>query len=207
VTDERTRLVGAGYDAMVDTWESWKSQITDDPRREWCDELLARLPEGARVVELGCGGGTPETKLLAERFRLTGVDLSEAQLERARTRVPRAEYVKADFTELELEPGSADAVAAFYSFNHVPRDLLASLYGRIHWWLVPGGLFLTALGTSDTENWTGDFLGAPSYFSSFPPEVNSSMLREAGFELVRDELVTIQEPESAATFQWILGRR
>ena len=96
--DERTRLVGAGYDAMVDTWESWKSQITDDQRGEWCDELLVRLPASAHVVELGCGGGTPETKLLAERFRLTGVDLSEAQLERARTRVPGAEYVRADFT-------------------------------------------------------------------------------------------------------------
>ena len=207
MTDARTRIVGAGYDAMVDTWESWKSQITDDPRAEWCDELLARLPAGARVVELGCGGGTPETKLLAERFRLTGVDLSEAQLARARTRVPGAEYVKADFTELEREPGSADAVAAFYSFNHVPRDLLAPLYGRIRSWLVPGGPFLTALGTSDTENWTGDFLGAPSYFSSFPREVNSRMLREAGFELLRDELVTIQEPEGGATFQWILARR
>ena len=207
MTDSRTRLVGAGYDAMVDTWESWTSQITDDPRAEWCDELLARLPEGARVVELGCGGGTPETKLLAERFRLTGIDLSEAQLERARTRVPSAEYIRADFTELELEPGSADAVAAFYSFNHVPRDLLAPLYGRIHSWLVPGGLFLTALGTSDTDNWTGDFLGAPNYFSSFPPEVNSRMVREAGFELLRDELVTIQEPEGGATFQWILARR
>ena len=192
---------------MVDTWESWKAQITDDPRAEWCDELLARLPEGARVVELGCGGGTPETQLLAERFRLTGVDLSEAQLTRARERVPEADFVRADFTELELEAGSVDAVAAFYSFNHVPRDLLAPLYERIHSWLVPGGLFLTALGTSDTDNWTGDFLGAPNYFSSFPPEVNSRMLREAGFELLRDELVTITEPEGGATFQWILARR
>ena len=70
-----------------------------------------------------------------------------------------------------------------------------------------GGLFLTALGTSDTDNWTGDFLGAPNYFSSFPPDVNSRMLREAGFELLRDELVTITEPEGGATFQWILARR
>jgi SAM-dependent methyltransferase len=159
------------------------------------------------VIELGCGGGAPETKLLAERFRLTGVDLSPAQLARARTRVPEAEFVEADFTELELEPGSVDAVAAFYSFNHVPRDLLAPLYRRICCWLAPGGLFLTALGTSDTENWTGDFLGAPNYFSSFPPETNSRMLAEAGFALLRDELVTFLEPEGEATFQWILARR
>ena len=70
-----------------------------------------------------------------------------------------------------------------------------------------GGFFLTALGTSDTENWTGDFLGAPNYFSSFPPATNSRMIVEAGFELLRDELVTIREPEGEATFQWVLARK
>jgi hypothetical protein len=45
------------------------------------------------------------------------------------------------------------------------------------------------------------------YFSSFPAEVNTRMLEEAGFELLRDELVTIREPEGDVAFQWILGRR
>jgi predicted TPR repeat methyltransferase len=199
--------VGAGYDAMTDTWEAWKAQITDDPRAEWCDELVARLPAGAHVVELGCGGGAPETALLAQRFHLTGVDLSGEQLRRARERVPGAELVQADFTELELEPDSVDAVAAFYSFNHVPRDLLAGLFARIHGWLVPDGLFLASLGASDLPGWTGDFLGAPTYFSGFTPDVNRRLLAEAGFALLRDELVTIREPEGDATFHWVLARR
>ncbi len=207
MSDPRTQLVGAGYDAMADTWEAWKAQITDDPRAEWCNELVARLADGAQVVELGCGGGAEETAVLAQRFRLTGVDLSEEQLRRARERVPAADFVRADFTEIEFAPGSVDAVAAFYSFNHVPRDLLAPLYARVRGWLAPGGLFLAALGTSDTVDWTGDFLGAPSYFSSFPPEVNSRMLAEAGFELLRDEVVTIREPEGDTSFQWVLARR
>lgn len=207
MSDPRTRIVGAGYDAMIDTWESWKAQIEHDPRADWCDELLARLPARARVVELGCGGGAPETERLAERFRLTGVDLSTEQLRRARARISGAEFVHADFTEIEFEPGSIDAVAAFYSFNHVPRDLLAPLYARIRNWLAPGGLLLTALGTSDTENWIGDWLGSTMYFSSFTPETNSRLLREAGFELLRDELVTFREPEGQAEFQWVLATR
>jgi len=192
---------------MTDTWESWRAQIADDPRGEWCNELLLRLPQGARLIDLGCGGGAPETKLLADRFRVTGVDLSEEQVRRARVRIPNAHFIHADFTAIDFEPDSIDAVAAFYSFNHVPRDLLAPLYARIRTWLAPQGLFMTALGTSDTENWTGDFLGARNYFSSFPPELNTSMLDDAGFELLRNELVTISEPEGDATFQWILARR
>jgi SAM-dependent methyltransferase len=207
VTDPRARLVADGYDAMADTWEAWKAQISEDPRQEWCDELLTRLEPGARVVELGCGGGTPETRALAERFRLTGVDLSREQLRRASARVPGIELVEADFTELELAAGSVDAVASFYAFNHVPRELLPGLFARIRGWLVPGGLFLTALGASDLPGWTGDFLGAPTYFSGHPPDTNRRLLLEARFELIRDELVTIREPEGDATFHWVLARR
>ena len=118
-----------------------------------------------------------------------------------------AEFVRADFTALELEPGSFDAVVSFYAFNHVPRELLAPTFARIHRWLVPSGLFMTALGTSDTEAWAGDFLGAPTFFSSFPPETNTRLVQEAGFEILRDEHVTFREPDGDVTFQWVLAVR
>lgn len=207
MSDDRALLVASGYDAMIDTWEVWKDAIEDDPRADWCRELLDRLPEGARVVELGCGGGMDETRSLAARFRLTGVDLSGAQLARARERVPEAEYLHADLTTVEFPAGSLSAVASFYVLNHVPRELLAPLFGRIRTWLRPGGLFLATLGASDLQGWTGDFLGAPSYFSGYPPETNRRLLSDAAFTLVRDEVVTIREPEGDATFHWILGQR
>jgi len=207
VTDPRTALVAAGYDAMIDTWETWKAQVTDDPRADWCDELVARLPRGARVVELGCGGGTDETWLLAERFRLTAIDLSAEQLRRARERVPEAAFVHGDITELELDPASVDAVAAFYVLNHVPRELLAGLFARVHRWLVPGGLFLATLGATDLPGWTGEWLGQPTYFAGFAPEENRRLLAAAELVLERDELVTIHEPEGEATFHWVLATR
>jgi len=207
VTDPRTALVAAGYDAMIDTWETWKAQITDDPRADWCDELVARLPRGGRVVELGCGGGTDETRLLAERFRLTAIDLSAEQLRRARERVPEAAFLQGDIAELELDPASVDAVAAFYVLNHVPRELLAGLFARVHRWLAPGGLFLATLGATDLPCWTGEWLGRPTYFAGFAPETNRRLLADAGFELEHDELVTIHEPEGEATFHWVLATR
>jgi cyclopropane fatty-acyl-phospholipid synthase-like methyltransferase len=207
VSDPRTALVGEGYDVIGETFVDWRDRIVGDPRRRWADELSSRLPDGARVLELGCGAGAPDTQLFAERFRVTGVDISRKQIERARAGVPSASFLHADFTSLELQPGSFEAVAAFYSFNHVPRDLLSELFRRIHAWLVPGGLFMTALGVSDTEGWIGDWLGTTMYFSSFPPETNRLLLREAGFELLLDEVVTFLEPEGEASFQWVLVQR
>jgi cyclopropane fatty-acyl-phospholipid synthase-like methyltransferase len=206
VPDSRTRLVADGYDAMGETFAAWRELIIGDPRREWEDELVARLEPGARLLELGCGGGAPETRRLARQFALTGVDISPRQVERSRAAIPEAEFICADFTELELPAGSFDAVASFYVFNHVPRDLLAPLLASVHEWLVPGGWLLTAFGVSDTEEWTGEWLGAEMFFSSFPPEINSRLVREAGFAIERDEVVVFQELEGPGRFQWVLAR-
>ncbi len=90
-------------------------------------------------------------------------------------------------------PPSFDAVASFYVFNHVPRERLAPLLCDIHGWLVPGGLLLAAFGAGDTETWTGEWLGTTMFFSSYAPETNSRLVRDAGFEPLRDELVTFEE--------------
>jgi cyclopropane fatty-acyl-phospholipid synthase-like methyltransferase len=207
VSDPRTALVGAGYDAMIDTWESWSGQISDDPRHDWTAHIASRREPGSAVLELGCGGGTRETRTLADRFELTGIDLSERQLERARERVPNATFVHGDLTEIEFAPSSFHAVVSYYVFNHVPRELLAPLLARVHTWLRDGGLLMAVFGASDLPEWTGDFLGAPSFFSGFPPEVNSRLVAETGLTIERDEVVEIVEPEGPVSFQWILARR
>ena len=204
--DPRTQIVSEGYDAIGETFAEWRERIVGDPRDEWAEDLASRLHKGARVLELGCGSGSPETRRLAQRFAVTGVDISPRQVERARAAIPEASFVVADLTELELPAASYDAVASFYVFNHVPRDLLAPLLGRIQGWLVDGGWLLTAFGISDMEGWTGNWLGAPTFFSSFPAEVNSRLVREAGFTLEHDEVVVFEEPEGQAKFQWVLAR-
>ena len=206
MTDARTQLVADSYDAIGETFAEWRTRIVGDPRDEWEDALVERLDDGARLLELGCGGGAPETKRLAERFRLTGIDISPRQVGRARAAVPNAEFICADFTALELPEAAFDAVASFYVFNHVPREFLAPLLGNIHRWLVPGGWLLTAFGQNDNAGWTGEWLGAPTFFAGFPPATNSRLVRETGFTIERDEVVEFEEPEGPAKFQWVLAQ-
>ena len=206
MSDARTRIVAQGYDEIGEQFAVWRDRIVGDPRRRWADQLTSRLAEGARILELGCGSGVPDTQLLAERFRVTGVDISPEQIKRARAGIPNAEFIVADFTARDFVPGSFDAVAAFYVLNHVPRELLAELLGRIHSWLVPGGYFLATFGASDTESWVGQWLGTTMFFSSFPPETTRRVLSEAGFELLLDELVPMLEPGGDVEFHWVLAR-
>lgn len=207
MTDPRVEIVERGYDRIAGRFAAWRDEIAGDPRAEWAAELISRLPDGSRVLELGCGSGGHETIELARRFRLTGVDVSAEQIRRARERVPHADFARADFLELELPAQSFDAVCSFYVFNHVPREHLGPLLERIAGWLRPDGLVVNAFGARDTPGWTGEWLGAETFFSGYGRPENRRLVEAAGLTILRDEVVTFIEPDGPATFHWILAQR
>ena len=139
-------------------------------------------------------GTAPKVARLARSVELVAVDLSEEQLRLARANLPGATLVNADFSQLDFAAGAFDAVTAFYSVMHVPRDEHRALFGRIAGWLKPGGLFLASLSHVGGEDRTYEWLGVEMFFSGFDAETNRRLVRDAGFELILDELVWMQEP-------------
>ena len=205
--DRRKEIVAAGYDRLADTYLEWGRKVTHDPRQRMLAEFMSRLPDGGRVLDLGCGAGLPSTGDLARRFRVVGVDISPVQLELARRNVPTAEFVPGDITEVDFADSTFDGVAAFYAISHVPREEHQRLFTDIFRWLVPGGLFLATLGASDAPDWTGDWLGEQMFFSSHDADVNRGLLKTAGFELLLDEVLQTGEPDGSVSFLWVIARK
>jgi cyclopropane fatty-acyl-phospholipid synthase-like methyltransferase len=203
--DPRTRVVQAGYDAMAERYAAWGAGVQGDPRDRFLDQLMARLPPGGRVLDLGCGSGLPSTLRLVERFDVTGVDISAEQLRRAAQNLPAAELIHADIAEVEFAPGSFDGVVSFYVLGHLPREYLGPLFRRVCSWLRPSGAFLTSLGVGDDPDGRETWLGVPMFFSSHTPERNRELLKQAGLRIDVDELVTMREPEQEVTFQWVIA--
>ena len=205
--DHRKIVVAQGYDALGADYLEWVSAFVDPGRDRMLDEFMARLASGSRVLDLGCGPGLPSTRLLADRFEVTGVDISEVQLEAARRNVPRASFIQDDFMDVDFPPDSFDGVTAFYSIIHVPRDEQGQLFERVYRWLVPGGVFLATLGAGDDPDWFGDWLDVPMFFSSHDADGNRRLLAAANFDLLIDDVVVTAEPEGPAPFLWVLAKR
>ena len=206
VADERKQTVEAGYDALAGNFGEWMARVEGDPWQRFLDELAGRLPAGARVLDLGCGNGAKIARV-ADRFDVTAVDISERQLRLARVAVPEASFVQADFTELDLPAEELDAVTALYSIVHVPREEQPALFARILRWLKPGGLFLASLSHVGGEDRVDEWLGVDMFFSGYDADTNRRLVRDAGFELLADELVWMREPESEVAFLWVLARK
>ena len=210
MSEPHRRTVEAGYDMMAEQYLATKDP--EDPLAlAALEDLAPVVPPGAAVLDLGCGAGVPVTRWLAGRgFAVTGVDVSARQLELARSNVPDGTFIKADMTGLAFDPETFDAVVAFHSIIHVPRNEHPALLARIHRWLKPEGVFLATMTVTDYEGQDDDWegWGAPMVWSHYDQDTNVAMLREAGFEL------RYAEPRTGGgtgdedeTWLWVLARK
>jgi len=202
------QVVEQGYDRIAERYVEWAQDGRTEERARYTSVLLDELSPGATVLDLGCGAGVPTTQQLAQRFEVTGVDVSARQIALAQQSVPEAQFIQADITQLDFPPASFDAVAAFYSIIHVPRQEQAKLLRDIASWLRPGGLLVATMGAHSMKvDFDADFLGAPMYWSSFDSQTNRRLVKEAGLHIVNAREETAKEFDEPVTFLWIVAQK
>lgn len=140
---------------------------------------------GARVLDLGCGSGATLKPLVTRGLRVTGVDLSRAQLDRARARYASAALIQGDLAEVEFAPASFDGVIAYDSLWHVPRAEHGTVLARIRRWAIEGALLLFSVGApNDRGELHTQLCGAPIYYAAWPRETTFDLLLRARFDLL-----------------------
>jgi SAM-dependent methyltransferase len=201
--EDAKRLVRRGYDRISHAYRDDVGSSNSDYPLWLQTHLFPRLSSLARVLDLGCGNGVPATRMLAERFDVTGVDISDVQISRARQLVPTGTFLRADIGNLEFPPASFDAVVSFFALIHIPVEEQRGILSRIRAWLVPGGLFLATVGH---HSWTGigDFHGADMYWSHTDASTYCAWLDDVGIDVLYREFVA-EEPHGG--HELILGMR
>ncbi|WP_213451428.1 class I SAM-dependent methyltransferase [Rhizomonospora bruguierae] len=199
-----TELVQRGYDSV-----SHRYRGDHDAPAEyapWLTDLRRRLPANANVLDLGCGCGIPVAKTLADHgHRVTGVDLSEVQVNRARRLVPQATFRHADATRVAFADRTFDAVVCLYALIHMPLDTQPRLLHRIATWLRPGGLLLATTGA---QQWTGTedhWLGgtATMWWSHADAASYRTWITQAGLDIDSEHFV----PEGSSGHQLFWAHR
>jgi cyclopropane fatty-acyl-phospholipid synthase-like methyltransferase len=175
------------YDAIADLWRRDRL-ATSFRERRFLERLIDGLPPGARVLDLGCGCGEPIGCFLVDTgLAVTGVDASERLLEHARRALPEANFLLGDMRTVAVE-GPFDAIVAWDSVFHLPRDDHAALYRRVAGWLGPGGRLLLSLGGSGAPDFTSEMHGVPFFYSGHEPDEAVALLESAGFRVEHREI-------------------
>ncbi|KAJ7135316.1 S-adenosyl-L-methionine-dependent methyltransferase [Mycena filopes] len=204
--------VEQGYDLVANEYLAWSSARPTTTRMAHIAALLKKLPAGADVLELGCGAGVPATQVLVEHgLNVTGNDISAAQVALARQHVPKATFVQGDMLALDFPPASLDAVLAFYSIFHLPKEEQGLMVEKIRGWLKPGGWLLLNFhaeeGDVTREGWIDP---AVIMFSSGlgvdgTREIFQSQVQ--GFKLVVDEVAIETVGKFEEKFHWVMAQK
>ena len=130
-----------------------------EERETWSRLWAAALPAGTRsVLDVGTGTGNVALQLAADGYDVTGIDLSEGMLERARAKAaghPRpTAFRHGDAVAPPFAPGSFDAIVSRYLLWTL-RDAAAALRCW-HELLRPGGALVAVDGA-----WFGEHAELP----------------------------------------------
>jgi len=127
------------------------SETTDD---RWLDRWLSLIGErtaGLPILELGCGGGRDSEILAAAGHRVVGIDLSSAAIANARERAPTAAFQCQDVRGA-FPVERAGVVLASLSLHYFPWNETVALVERIRQTLVPNGLLLCRLNSTNDHH-------------------------------------------------------
>lgn len=122
----------AAYDARVAAY----ADLTDGAAKESLKRFVADLPEGARVLDLGCGPGTDAAAMVRAGLRVDAVDAAPGMVALAVSRGVAARV--ATFDDLDAA-GAYDGVWASFSLLHARRADLPRHLAAIARALRPGG--------------------------------------------------------------------
>lgn len=147
------------------------------------DPFVVGLRPGARILELGCGGGQDSEEMLRRGFDVVPTDGSPELAAQAELRLGRPVGVLL-FEDLE-EVAAYDGVWAHACLLHAPRPALPGIIDRIHRALRPGGILYASFKAGEAEGRDG--LGR--YFNY----LSATELRAAFGDGARWQSLTIDE--------------
>jgi cyclopropane fatty-acyl-phospholipid synthase-like methyltransferase len=164
---------------------------------------LFELIDGAEVLDLGCGTGVPFDLFLAENdYHVTGVDIAENHVQKARENLPEGKFIRENFFDLEMDSASFDAIVSFYAIFHIPREEHLELLQKMNAWLKKDGSILITMGAAEMDMMQGDIGGEEMLWSSYSSEKNLEIVEEAGFEVIK----SYQEDWREEDHLWILAK-
>jgi 2-polyprenyl-6-hydroxyphenyl methylase/3-demethylubiquinone-9 3-methyltransferase len=188
------------FDKLASRWwdKNGESRPLHDLNPARLNYIADRIAlKGARVLDVGCGGGILSEALAAAGANVTGIDLAPRVLEVARLHLHESS-VQVDYREISVEalaaemPMRFDAIACMEMLEHVPDP--GSVIAACAALLKPGGrLFLSTLNRTPQSFATAivgaEFVanllprGTHHYAQFIRPSELAATLRAASLEL------------------------
>ncbi|MHA7969920.1 class I SAM-dependent DNA methyltransferase [Rhizobium sp. CAU 1783] len=194
--DDAERVIGL-YERHASAFDDIRSKHLFE--KPWLDRFAGHLPQGARVLDLGCGSGEPmAADLVARGLSMTGIDSSESLITLCRARFPRETWHVGDMRRLALNQ-RFDAILAWHSFFHLNAADQRAMFPAFASHAAPGAMLMFTSGPGEGVS-IGCFEGEPLHHASLAQDEYRHLLRENGFEVVAH---VVEDPACGGATVWL----
>ena len=180
------------YNHIADRWNESRHQFYGR-EQVYLDTLLAAIPPGGTVLDLGCGTGRPMAEyVVSQGHHVIGIDQSEAMLTIAQKRLPRQQWILSTLEAYQPPPGF-HAALLWDSLFHIPRTKHESILRKVIHALPPGGRLMLTVGGSDHPAFTDEMYDHPFFYDSFTPGTYLELLHSLGCQPVLSEFMNLPD--------------
>lgn len=154
-------------------------------------KLLANtIPDCSSVLDIGCGSGIPVSKLLAERFQVTGVDISEKQIEQAKVNVSEANFIHQDIMDFDFGCNQWDAMVSFYMIFHLTKREQRIVFDKAICGLKSGGYILFTVSLENEHAYTEDhFFNTTMFWDNYSLIEYKRILTNKGIRILYSGII------------------
>ncbi len=189
--------VAKTYDAVAAAFDRGRGPLLGEDK--YLQKILAGLPQGGSVLDIGCGTGQPIARYFIERgFHVTGIDAAQAMIGISRARFPKMTWFVEDMRRLAL-PQKFDAIVAWDSFFHLTRDDQRAMFPIFRAHAASEAQLLFTSGPKDGEV-MGKVEGQAVYHSSLSPEEYRALLTAQGFSVLQH---VVEDPACGFHTVWL----
>jgi trans-aconitate methyltransferase len=195
----------AHADKIIDLYERHAHEYVADRRQvpwsesAWLDRFTALLPQGATILDIGCGSGEPIARYLVDRsFVVEGVDAAPSLIALCRRRFPERTWHVADMRTLALGRTFHGLLAwdSFFHLSHEDQRRMFPIFAR-H--AAPGTALMFTTGPTHGEA-IGSYRGEPLYHASLAAGEYQSLLESNGF---RVQAHAVEDPDCGGHTIWL----
>lgn len=113
--------------------------------------IIREHASGKRALDFGCGTGRSSRFLRGIGFQVTGVDIAEPMLARARERDPGGDYRLVPDGDLSgLDSDTYDVVLSAFTFDNIPTaEKKTALFRGLHRALTPRGVMVNLVSSPE----------------------------------------------------------
>ena len=151
-TEGQSKLEGqAVYDEIGRSYD--QTRTADPEIVATISKLLERKVNG-RYLDIGCGSGNYTVALAKSGYSMTGMDVSEKMLRKARKKTDDIDWVHGDARNLNFDDSQFDGAICILATHHIQQ--LDKAFGEAHRVLKPGSNFI--IFTETPEQMHGSWL-------------------------------------------------